>query len=97
MPNYIQCTEGEEESGKCNDTYAYIGNRYKDVWPYTEIYASDRKFLRPVAPKTSASRGRAFTPQHLASFLHMTGEAGFGKRRTKSKKSMPTSNRSKRG
>lgn len=35
--NYDQCDEDEKKTGICSDKYAYIGERYINVYPYNEL------------------------------------------------------------
>ena len=36
---HIQCTEAEIDNGRCNETYTFIGSRYKGVFPFKDILA----------------------------------------------------------
>ena len=40
---YKQCSVEEVKSGACTETYAYIGDRYKNIFPYNILSRSDVK------------------------------------------------------
>lgn len=38
---YTQCTREEFDNGQCNATYSYVGDRYNDIYPFNELFATE--------------------------------------------------------
>ena len=59
---YFQCTRSEFNEGRCNDAYSFIGKRYQETFPFTQIYGTgygmglSRKTRRRIPRKKTKRR-----------------------------------------
>jgi hypothetical protein len=86
-PAYNQCTETEETTLRCSKTYAYIGNRYNDVFPLNNLIVD--VLSRTTCPVDDATMSAAAVSSGL-------GTGRIKKRKTKISKRMTMTKTTKR-
>ena len=95
--NYNQCTPDEIQNGNVNSEYAYIGNRYDNLFPYNKLklYYNNHPEKENIFSKKENSKSKQYKPITKPKTFGFFGGKAKGKSKGKNKSKTKSKGKSK--